>query len=144
MEDVYKWCRILAIVFVGFLMLVTALPYVIIALNGVDETTVPTLITATFFLIPLFFMALSVRFMHKNETTKKKRIGLAMFLTMMLLLLVFSLFRERQYQIQLAEARKQQALQQAEQQKNNMAEAIKFFMDEAKKNNSLEVEEQKQ
>ncbi len=125
-------------------MLVTALPYVIIALNGVDETTVPTLITATFFLIPLFFMALSVRFMHKNETTKKKRIGLAMFLTMMLLLLVFSLFRERQYQIQLAEARKQQALQQAEQQKNNMAEAIKFFMDEAKKNNSLEVEEQKQ
>ena len=144
MEHVYKWCRILAIVFVGFLMLVTALPYVIIALNGVDETTVPALITATFFLIPLFFMALSVRFMHKNETTKKKRIGLAMFLTMMLLLLVFSLFRERQYQIQLAEARKQQALQQAEQQKNNMAEAIKFFMDEAKKNNSLEVEEQKQ
>ena len=67
-----------------------------------------------------------------------------MFLTMMLLLLVFSLFRERQYQMQLAEARKQQVLQQAEQQKNNMAEAIKFFMDEAKKNNSLEVEEQKQ
>lgn len=97
MDKVYFWARIMALVFVFFLVLVTSLPFVIVILTGVDDSTAPMLLTSTLFLIPLVFMALSYRFMHKGETKKKNKTGFVMFIFMLITLFVYSLFAEKAF-----------------------------------------------
>lgn len=134
MEKVYWWSRWISLTFVIFLFMVVSLPFIIIAVKGTDESTNATLITALVFLIPLVFSALSFRFLHKNETKTKKRIGFGILVCMMLGLLIFSLYREHQYQTQLAAYEAQAETVKAKQ----MANTLRQMIEQAEIENSLE------
>lgn len=134
MDSVYKWSRIFAFVYVVFLFIVVSLPFAITMVKGVDDSTPAMLFSATIFLIPLVFSALSFRFMHKNETLKKKKIGLGIFTALSVGLLVFSVYQERQYQLMLAQ---NEMIQQANEAKV-VAETIKKMIEEVEAENSLE------
>lgn len=134
MDSVYKWSRIFAFVYVVFLFIVVSLPFAITMVKGIDDSTPAMLFSATVFLIPLVFSALSFRFMHKNETLKKKKIGLGIFTALSVGLLVFSLYQERQYQLMLAESQVLQDNQEAKM----VSEALKKMIEEVEAENSLE------
>lgn len=97
-EFIYKIARIMSGAFIAFLVLVTTSPFVIVALKGVDESTVPMLFASLFFLVFLVFFALSFRFMSKKEPLRKRRIGLLIFSILMLSLFIYSLYAEKKRQ----------------------------------------------
>jgi surface polysaccharide O-acyltransferase-like enzyme len=138
MDTIYKWARIVAIVFVVFLFMVTSLPFVIVMIQGVDSSTVATLVTSVIFLIPLFFIALAFRFMHKNESEKKKRIGLGIMIIFIVLLIGYSFFAEHQYQQHLAQQTEAVTFLKDQSDKNKMAETLKYMIEQAEAQNSLE------
>lgn len=134
MNLVYKWSRFFALIYVIFLFIVVTIPFAITILNGVDESTPALLMTATVFLIPLVFSALSFRFMHKNETEKKRKIGFGILVTLSIALLGFSFYQERQYQLMIAQ---NEMLQETHEAKM-VSETLKRMIEEVEAENSLE------
>lgn len=135
MGSVYKWSRLIALIYVIFLFLVVSLPFALTLLNGVDDSTPAVLITSIAFLIPLVFSALSFRFMAKHESEKKKKIGLGILVVMSITLIAFSLYQERQHQkLMLAQ---QEALKRNNETKH-ISNTIKNMIEQIENENSLE------